>query len=353
MDLIIMDQNFVAVDVYDTYESLIWTDRYSAYGDFEIYTPIDLSIRNKATHGRFIWSGDSEHVMIVESVETKSDVEFGKHYIISGRSLESILKRRIIWKQTVLDGYLQGQIQKLLNENIISPDDPKRKIEGFIFEETDDPYISSLKIQCQFTGDEVYDAIKKICDEVGIGFKVILQKPNRLVFKLYNGTDRSYAQNKNPYVVFSPNFENIISSDYLESTELYKNIGLVAGEGEGSSRKTVTVGDDTAAGLNRYELFVDARDISSTIDGGTLSADSYNAQLASRGNERLADYQRQKLFQGESETTQLYKYNSSFFIGDIVQLEDDFGEGSRVRVTEYIYNEDQNGSNAYPTFTVM
>lgn len=353
MEPLILNEKFEQIDVLDTFESLIWTDRFSAYGDFEIYTSANKSIIDKAQANYYLWVEDSEHSMIIEDFDLESDTEFGNHYTITGRSLESILTRRIVWKQTVLDGYLEGQIEKLLNENVINPSDQNRKIQNFVFEKSSDPFIEALKIQSQFTGDKVYDAIKKICDTVNIGFKVTFNDKNQFVFKLYSGSDRSYDQIVNPYVVFSPNFENIINSNYTESYRSLATVGLVAGEGEGAARKTAVVGDNTSSGLNRREIFVDARDISSQIDSGTLTNAQYDAMLVSRGNEKMTEHTVIKAFDGEVETTQLYRYGENFFMGDIVQLENEYGSTSKVRITEYIYSENKEGYSAYPTFVVL
>ncbi len=54
----------------------------------------------------------------------------------------------------------------------------------------------------------------------------------QFVFELYAGFDRSYDQTENPYVIFSPKFENIINSNYIESKASLKTVTLVGGEGE-------------------------------------------------------------------------------------------------------------------------
>lgn len=354
MDIYILDKQFRTVDIVDTYESLIWTDRYSSYGDFEIYTACNKKSLDIFKPGYYLWSSESEHMMIIDPKKIESDIEFGNHLTIRGKSLESILKRRIVWKQTSLDGYLQGQIQRLLNENVINPSDPKRKISNFIFETTDDPAITSLTVSAQFTGDEVYDAIKKLCDSANIGFKITLNDFNQFVFKLYAGKDRSYDQVLNPYVVFSPNFENIINSEYYSSDENLKNVALVAGEGEGTARKTVTIDDTGITGLDRRELFVDARDISSTTESGeSLTTSQYNYLLRGRGYEWLSEYKSISTFTGEVEATQLYRYGRDFYMGDITQLENEYGMESKVRIVEFIHSEDQTGKKSYPTFEVL
>lgn len=62
-------------------------------------------------------------------------------------------------------------------------------------------------------------------------------------------------------LVFSPKFENIINSNYMESMSSLKTTTLIGGEGEGSARRYTIVGG--GSDLYRRELFTDARDIQS------------------------------------------------------------------------------------------
>lgn len=354
MEFLVLNTKFEAIAILDVFESFIWTDRYAKCGDFEIYTSSDRQIIESLKEDFYIWTEDSEHVMIIENRKIITDVEEGNKFLVSGRSLESILDRRIVWNQILLDGYFQVQIKRLLTENVINPSDSNRKISNFIFEETDDPYILSLKVQVQYTGDNLYEAVCKLCESVSIGFKITLNEDNQFVFKLYSGTDRSYDQETNPYVVFSPSFENIINSNYYESKAGYKNVGLVAGEGEGSARRTVVVGESTSKGLSRRELYVDARDISSTTsNGGTISTSAYDNLLRQRGDERLNENKIVQAFDGQVESTQMYRYGEHYFMGDITQLENEYGMESKVRVTEFIRSVDKDGIDSYPTFEVI
>lgn len=353
MDLVLLDKQFRNVLPLDDYKSLIWTDRYNQYGDFEIYLSSNKKNIENLQNEYYLWSSESEHLMILEDRKIESDVEMGKYLTITGRSLESILDRRIIWEQTILNGYLEGQIKKLLEKNIINPSDPNRKIPNFIFQESGDSYIQGLQIEGQYTGDSLYDAVKTICESANIGFKIILNESNQFVFSLYKGINRSYSQDSNPHVVFSPNFENIINSNYYESNKSLKNVTLVAGEGEGSARRTIIVGDQSSSGLSRRELYTDARDISSQVDGGTLTTDQYNNLLKQRGEEKLSENKVVKSFDGQVETTQLYKYGEDFYMGDIVVLENEYGSTSNVRVIEFINSDNESGFLSYPTFEVL
>lgn len=352
MDLIVLNKNLDAVSVVDTYESFIWTDRYYAYGDFELYESMTEKLLDSLQQDFYIQNRDSDHVMIIEKIQIQSDTENGNHATITGRSLESILERRIVWGQRVLSGNFQNAIQMLLNENIISPSDSNRRISNFVFKASTDPSITQLKIDAQYTGDNLYDVIQKACEEAGIGFKVTLNENKQFVFELYAGTNRSYDQTVNPYVIFSPNFENIINSNYIESKASLKTVTLVGGEGEGAARKYTTVGG--GSGLDRRELFTDARDISSDIgDGETLTDAEYIAQLQQRGKEKLAENTNVVTFEGETETTIMFKYGEDFFNGDIVQIANEYGHETKARILEVVTSEDENGFSVYPTFKTI
>lgn len=352
MEVYVLDTSFEAVAVVDEFESLIWTDRYDEAGDFELYMSMDRNLLNYIKQDYYLWSPDSDHVMIIEQIQITSDVEDGNQLIVTGRSLESILDRRIVWGQTILDGDFQNAVQRLLNDSIISPSIEDRKIENFTFKASEDPLITGLTIDTQYTGDNLYEVICNLCTKNSIGFKVTLTEENKFEFQLYAGEDRSYDQTDNPYVIFSPNFENIINSNYLESKQNLKNVTLVAGEGEGASRKTSTVG--SGSGLDRRELFTDARQISSDIgDGETLSDSEYKEQLDQKGTESLAEYQSTTSFEGEVEATIMFKYGTDFFIGDIVQIANEYGHEGRAYISEIVMSQSESGVSIYPTFKTI
>ena len=351
MELFVLNADFESIAVIDTYESMIWTDRYNAYGDFEIYFAMDENLLEYIKEDYYLWLKDSEHSMIIEDIKIDADTEEGNRLIVTGRSLESILERRIIWGQRIFSGNLQNAIQIMLNENIISPSVADRKIANFIFVPSTDSKITSLTIDNQYTVDDLYTVIKGLCEENNIGFKIVLTDDKQFAFSLYAGADRSYDQTENPYVVFSPNFENIINSNYFSSKAGYRNVTLVAGEGEGASRKTTVVG--SASGLDRRELFTDARDISSDTEDGTLSDAEYIAQLRTKGLKNLADHMITTAFEGEVEVTRLFKYGEDFFIGDIVQIANEYGNENSAYISELIISNSDEGLSIYPTFKTI
>lgn len=347
MDLYVLNENFEKIAIIDAYESVLWTDRYNKPGEFEIYTPVaDFALQYPVTNN-YLQIKDSEHTMIIEDTTIESNVDTGNHIKIVGRSLESILDRRIVWTQTNITGNLQNGVKKLLEDAIINPTDPDRKISNFVFEESDDTEITSLTMDNQYTGDNLLEVIEALCEVNEIGFKITLNDSNEFVFKLYKGIDRSYRQETLPYVVFKPSFENIINSNYSEENSVAKTITLVAGEGEGTDRITRTVGSGT--GLLRKELYTDARD----IDSEEISRAEYLAKLDERGAEKLNENKVKKTFDGECETTRMFVYQRDFFMGDCVQVANEYGMESPTRVVEYIWSSSSSGTSSYPTFEAL
>lgn len=353
MDCYVLDQNFNSIAYIDSFESLIWTDRYNSYGDFELYMAMEQRWLDYLKVDNYLWTSQSEHIMIIEQIYITSDSEDGNHLKVIGKSLESILSRRIVWTQKVYSGQFQKCIKNILEDAIINPVIPERKIANFIFEESTDPRITKadFKMEAEYTGDNVYDIITTLCSDQYIGYKITLNESNQFVFKLYVGENRTYEQTDFPYVIFSPGYENLINSSYLDSTEIYKTITLVAGEGEGTARRTTIIGE--GSGLSRRELFTDARDISSDTDSGTLSDAQYMELLKQRGIENLQDYKHRIAFEGEAETTQMFIFGKDFFIGDVVQTEDEWGHTGESRIVEFIMSQDSNGLSMYPTFEIV
>ena len=361
MELLVLDESFEPFAIIDTYNSLIWTDRYNECGDFELFTAMTMDLLNVIKQDYYIRRPDSDHVMIIEKIEIDTDVEDGNTITITGRSLESLLDRRIVWNETSLSGSFQDGIEKLLNENVISPSNESRKIPNFKMEKSEDQAITNLTIEAQYKGDNLYDILQTLCTERNIGFKVVLSDANELVFSLYSGTDRSYDQTDNPYVIFSPNYDNLISSNYIESKSSFKNVTLVSAEDsdnrpeeEGAEAPLVETAVGNVSGLARRETFTNYGSISRTTEDDKKISDSeITAMLRQRGKETLAENAAILSFEGEAETSTMFKYGEDFTIGDIVQVEDHYGHESRARVIELVLSDATDGFSVYPTFSAI
>ena len=353
MEATILDTNFNIVGIVDDYQSMIWTERYSEAGDFELYGATNSTIATYCKMGYFVTIPESDRAMIIESIEISEETDKSNKILVKGRSLEAILMRRIVWDQTILTGSVQNAIYKLIYDSILNPDDSNRVIPNFYFLQSTDTAITSLSFEsAQFTGDTIFDAIKQFADAFEIGFKIELID-GKMIFSLFAGKDRSYAQNVNPYVVFSDDYDNIVSSDFKNNMSNYQNVALVAGEGEGSERRKIEyyTSNTAPSGINRYETFVDARDISS--NNGEITDKEYMAELQNRGDAKLAEVEEDWSFDCQIDTQHSYQYGKDYFIGDILQLIGILGIQAQARITEFIRCTDINGYSAYPQFKII
>lgn len=342
MDLYIINRNFETVGIIDNAASVIWTEKYIGAGDFEIYIPASEKAVNVLCDDYYIVRPDTDRVMIIKNTKIRTDTENGNYLIVTGPSLESILKRRIVWQQTNLSGKVELAIRQLITDSIIEPAIPERKIENFKLGEIQG---FNDMLEMQVTGDNLGETIDRICKTYNMGYKITL-KDGYFVFDMYRGADRSYNQSTNPYVVFSPDFENLLNSEYTFTGDTYKNVVLVAGEGEGLERKTKAVGD--ASGLDRYEMYADARNAST--NNGEISDTEYYNKLAEDGKETLKENQTTESFTGEVNYTEPYKYGRDYFLGDVVQVINEYGIAATPTITETIEADDENGYSLIPTF---
>lgn len=343
MDLYITNTKFELVGVIDSYTSLIWTERYNDCGDFEIMISANNKNIDILQNGYYIKRTDTDRVGIIETKTTQTSEESGDYIIVSGRMLESILDRRIVWQQTTLNGSINECVMRLLVENAISPSENARRIPNFTFFAQEE---FEGKVEMQLTGDSLLTAVLDICKMFSLGFKVILSTTNVITACLYKGVDRSYQQTENSYVEFSPDFDNLISSNFMTSSQNYRNVALVAGEGEGLDRRTSSVG--TAEGMDRYELYVDARDVSS--NEGEIAEQEYKKLLDERGKEKLLEYLTETYFEADIETEFMFQYRKDYMLGDITILKNEYGITAYPRIVEVIESEDETGYKVVPTF---
>lgn len=366
MDVYVLNRAFELVAVVDEYESIIWTDRYDTCGDFQLVFGMNIGLLSIFQEDYYLKIKESEHTMIVEDITISTSVENGAKLTITGRSLESILERRIIWNAPTFSNEfgLQYGLQLLLKDNVYDPAINNRKINNFVFKVVDnnDKIDAAIIPDHAYEGDNIYDVVCKLCSANKVGFKIILNENGQFEFCLYTGTDRSYGQNVNPYVIFSPKFDNLLDSNYYQSKAGYKNVAWVLGESERKKTNNTyttishsrTVG--TASGLDRREIFVDARDSSlleKDSDGNTIFPNKYNVLLDAKGKQYLADYDIVKAFEGSVDTTEMFKYGDDYYVGDIVQIANEYGHEGKAYISEVVISNSREGYSIYPTFKTI
>lgn len=354
MNIYVLDTSFNIVSVIDSFSSVIWTTRYFTFGDFELCVPASEKMLNTLKAGRYLVrdfdmsDGICQNVMTIYNRHIQTDPEEGNKLIVSGYDLGGILKRRVVAQQTVLNGSVYACIVGLLNNCIVDPVNPDRKISNFTYNRITPSGQLAVPMKKQITGTNLAEAIAEICETYGVGYRVVLDN-GYFVLHLYEGTDRSYDQSTFPYVVFSEGFDNLISCDYTESLEEYANVVYVAGEGEGTARKIAEVGNVT--GLYRFEHWEDARNAST--NAGAISEEEYMEQLENDGEAVLSEKKQSVAMEGEVDSNGNFKLNTNYFLGDVVQIDAGYGITAKTRVIEVIESEDETGVKIIPTFSEM
>lgn len=428
MDLYIMNPDLEIIKVVDSASSVIWTRRYNEAGDFEVYIKANDDVLEYMQPDNYIKRFNSDMAVVIEKPQLVTDPEEGDYYTITGQDLKSLLKRRVVWGSAYnVSGTVKQCVNKILTDNVISPAEASRKIDNFII---GDYTIPDYTIQAQYTGADIYELIVEICKTYNLGWNIKINDNKQFEFYMYEGIDRSYAQDVNDYVVFSNDFENLVTTEYVYDKSALKNAALIGGEGEGSWRRMHSIG--SASDANRREMFVDASNITSdtgidvtesfsvssedgyhdftnyiysissvSVEGektdnfvfnkppwenrrvffGGLEPDrkynsstgkverveksysitvtyrkayspaEYNALLAQRGYEELAKIQITEGLSGEVDSTRQYVVDRDFFLGDIVQVKNEYGLQAQPRIIEIMECEDSDGISVIPTFT--
>ena len=259
MEVISFNTNKQKVAIIDSYKSFIWNDRYEDLGDFELYIPADaVELLANIHQDYYIQCSESDRTMIVEKVDYRADSDDGDFVTISGHSLESILKRRIVWNDDgsitqvnltkILDPTSKADdaglsfpvwmaIEYLLKLYIIDPEScgnkPQRQIKDFVFvqPDIDDPIYSIQMQPCSYQGDNLYDVIKSLSEMFEFSFKVTLNtEDKKMYFSLYKGISHLASQNINSYVCFSKDFDNLLASDSSIDMSTYKNMAYYKGQ---------------------------------------------------------------------------------------------------------------------------
>lgn len=352
----VLNRSFQIQGVIDSFTSCIWRPAYYGIGDFELYVPADegalelLKVNNYIVRSSDIsvleGAATYKKVMIIKNIKLVTNIETGDFLIVTGRELKYILHSRIVWQQTHLSGKVENGIRTLVTQNAISPTDSKRTIPGLTL-----GVLNNLPdtFRKQITGKQLDEAIIDICATYNYGWDIYISN-NKLVLSVYAGIDRSYDQSNKPYVVFSDAFDNLFSSDYELNTENYANTALIGGEGEGVERIYTSVNTDIS-GLDRYEHFTDAKDISRNKDTEEeITLEEYITILKQRGSEQLAELNKTEQFVGEVLNAVVFTYGVDYHLGDVVTVINKYGIIKNVRVVSAIESDDQDGAKLIPQF---
>lgn len=354
MNLIVINSNtFNAVGMVSDYTSCLWHVQYSNFGDFELVVPATTANINLLKIKRILvrecdmaLDGSAEYAMFIEKTVVSYDADFGYQLTVTGRGVKAILTRRIVWEQTNFTStYLRNIMYSLVVNNMGADADEDRQIPGVSVGmlDTDPP---GPQITVQLLGDNIGEWVVKTAEDADYGWDIVLTGINagtgpHYLFRFVEGTDRSST------VLFSPTMDNMISSEYTYDITNYKNAALIGGEGNGDAQTFADIG--STSGMNRYETYINAQQISS--NDGTITGPAYEAMLQQFGKSELAPLKVTKAFSALIDTDGLLKIDQDYFLGDVVKVSNEKGIEGTTRLIEIIYADDQEGYRVVGTFS--
>lgn len=311
--ILIYDSGLNYIAQIDDYEYFRWTRKYRLPNDFEI------RINRYKNGAEFLQLGNylvfkKGSIYRVGRIEFKEisldqDGKASESWKIMGYSMSGILNDRICMHEVSTgDGYdtITGASETVMKHyvdvNVVNPVDTDREVPNYVIA-TD-----QLRGPTIF-GSARFQAVSEILYDLsltsGLGYITSFDVDSKsFVFDVVEGKDRTFGNGVNPVVIFSPEFDNIKSLTFRDSLMGLKNFAIVGGQGEASARTVQEVG--SAIGIDRKEVFVDARDLSSGLD--------------QRGQERLSEYNEEIIMEFEHTQVGPFTYLTDFDLGDIVTV---------------------------------
>jgi hypothetical protein len=362
MEVYTLDSLLRREEVVDRFTSLIWTERFAAYGDFELILTSTRESRELFVEGRRLVIPNSERVMTVETVEDLENAgNDGKDVLkVKGRSMESILLDRVAkdtmsntttepkWVLTGTPGNIARQMfDDICRTGTLSPYD----VIPFVMPGTiNSPGTIEEPVDVITREQELaslYKAIKDVSDLYDLGFRLIrphLEEGN-LYFEIYSGNNRTTGQTDFDPVIFAPGLHNLQNVQKLASIENAKNVAYVFSP-VGFQEVVADDVDADVEGFERRVLLVNATDVTSGTAGEIAAA------LIQKGKEELSKHRAFLAFDGEIDNRTDYIYGRDYELGDLVEMRTSDGVTNNMRVTEQIFVCDQEGQRSYPTLAV-
>lgn len=318
----ILDTSFNLLGEIDNYESLQFTRRFYRAGEFEMHITLDKQNTDKLFKDNVVMIANQPHktgiILHREIVTTDNGIE---SVMVKGSTLGGILDRRI----TVTDDYdrVRGKAETVLkhyiNQHIVNGIYPERKIPFFICAPD---LLRGKETPWQSRFEPLHEVIEEIAKWCDIGWLVKLDvATQKWVFDVITGRDLTVDQNVLPPVVFSHEFDNIQSQQYVDSDLNYKNVGYAGGPGDEYERLIQMVG--AASGLDRREVFLDCSSAEDVLE------------LIDMGDQQLAEQKRIETLEGKILNTHSFQYEKDWDLGDIVTvMNKKWGLMTNTRITE-------------------
>lgn len=316
MNIYVFDRCLSQLGVIDNYNSLIWTRKTVTNGTFQLQCSLTADNLELLSKGNIICkSNDLTECAYIENRNISLDDTGMEILRVTGKFITGYLTQRIIWGMYTLNMTSENAMRKLVDSQCINTSND-RKIPLLKLGEVKN-YLEKVDYQVSYAN--LSEELENLCNTSDLNYKIVTDLENKIhTFEVFKGVDRTVNQSINSPCIFCEEFENISDSEYTDNTDNYKNTVLIAGEGEGQNRQLQTIGN-TNKNLDRFELFVDARDLQSTDENeNVIPLTEYKKLLTQRGEEALSEYKKVETFESNINVNSNLKYKEDFDLGDYV-----------------------------------
>lgn len=342
MELYVYDENVELIGIIDTYISLIWTDRYSRAGYFELY--VTASKRNVQLLKRFRYVCRPEitekNIMYINGIQTKWSQDNGRCLIVTGYTADGLLRKRIM--TTVASGSMLSILRRTLEQSPISG----------VEIETDealavpaDVYYEDRSLNAE---EWAFKSIKRVQKNVSLNSKFSMEK-GKIIIGLREGRDRSLE------LSFSDESDNIISSEYAFSEEGCGNAIIAITkrptDGEFPNGLPIYVYDNGETGVERTEISIEVEPIMKEVvtETGSYMELDYSATLSAlkRQATGMTKPYTESFFM---EIGNIKDYRVKWKVGDLVAVKNSERKTTYIkRIEEVKEVYDRNGFRIFPT----
>lgn len=355
MELVLLNNEFRPSRLIEGWSSLVWTERYSSNGDFELVSNDISSIMTMLPLGGptsppvLVGIDESTVPMVVESHKIEKPKNAPPRIVTSGRAFESVLDQRVAVR-AVTPGVKRVEWQiEAPNSALAAYTVIKNIVIDGVATALDKIPEMSLLISVNDVGvTQKYPVEPKklqtwALETLALGkYGMKSRRPTfgtTIAVEIYKGTDRTTS------VVFDVALDQFEEAAYLLSKLGYENV-MITSTANGMEYSYSS--SSTVSGLARR---VDFQDLSSEV---TLPAGADLTNLTvNKGKVALADRLPTALFSGGVSESIGSGYGKSYFLGDIVTLQGEYGLSQTARVAEFVRTHDNTGIKAYPTFEAV
>lgn len=355
MELYVYSRAMVLLGVIDEITSLIWTRRYWSAGDFKLLVPFTDRHAALISKGNLIMRRGDTEAAEMRYINIRRDTQGVEEIEVQGKFLTGWIGKRIICGQIAAQDTTQSIIRRIVNETVVSPADPARRIPNVLLESEEEDTGSGMIDYTSEAFANALLAIEAAAKAAKLGFKMRTDaRAGKHYFTVYAGRNLTAEQGVFSPCIFSPEFDNVTEQEFENSIENLKSTAYVGGE-ETVPRVVAEVGDGSS-GLDREEVFVNATDITKVYRDAsdteiTRTDAEYLACLQERGYSELEQYAETLNFASQINPNANLEYRRDFDLGDRVTcLNRKWGIKINVRVTEVTETYQKNGKEIEITF---